>query len=393
MANDITAIAGKIIARGLLALREQAVMPRLVNFDWGMEVAQKGDTISVPLPSPETAGDVVPGPIPATPQDQTISTTPIVLDQWKKADFNLTDKQIGEIDMNTNFLPMQASEAIRSLANLVNAGVLANYKGVYGYVGTAGTTPFAIGSGSFANPPTDATNVRKQLNKQLAPPMDRRLVLDPDAEAQALNLPSLANFEQTGDPAVKIEGRLGRKFGFDWYYDNQIPTHTVGSITTGLIAKAATPQAIGLKAIVCTTAASTGAIALKKGDLILFAGDLQVYVVTADATQASAATDVTVNISPGKKVALVGSEAVTLKATANHVVNLGFHRDAFAFATRPVAANVFSGGNLISQLTDPQTGISLALEIRRAFHMTIWEFSILYGTALIRPELAVRLAG
>ena len=391
MANDFTTIAGKILARGLLALREQCVFPRTVNTDWGTEVAQPGATINVPIPSTQSTGAVVPGPVPPAPQDQTILTVPLNLDQWQKSDFNLTDKQLGEIDAKANFLPMQASEAIRQLANLINASGYQNYKSVYGYVGTAGTTPFAIGSGSFANPPTDATNLRKVLNKQVAPPQDRRLVLDPDAEANALNLPALANFEQTGDPAVKIEGRLGRKYGFDWYYDQQIPTHTAGTITTGLIAKAATGQAAGLTAIVCTTAASTGAIALKKGDIILFAGDPQTYVVTADATQAAAATDVTVNISPAKKVALVGSEAVTVKAS--HVVNLGYNQNAFAFATRPVASMAFSGGNIIMQSTDPQTGISLAMEVRRGFHLTIFEYSVLYGTALIRPELAARLAG
>lgn len=45
------------------------------------------------------------------------------------------------------------------------------------------------------------------------------------------------------------------------------------------------------------------------------------------------------------------------------------------------------------QSTDPQTGISLAMEVRRGFHLTIFEYSVLYGTALIRPELAARLAG
>lgn len=387
MANDITSIAGKIIARGLLALREQCVMPRTVNFDWAAEVAQKGDTIAVPLPSPETAGDVVPGPIPATPQDQAIATAPVVLDQWKKADFNLTDKQIGEIDMNNNFLPMQASEAIRALANLVNASVFSKYTGIYGYVGTAGTTPFQIGSGNFANPPTDATNVRKTLNKQIAPAMDRRLVLDPDAEANALNLPALANFEQTGDLAVKIEGRLGRKYAFDWYYDQQVPTHTKVAAGTPLLDDTVA-RAVGIKTLHMDGFTTKPGV----GDIFTIAGDLQTYVVTASTTLVG--TDSDVSFEPGLKVAIPaadGNEAVTFKAS--HVVNLGYHRDAFAFATRPVAASVFAGGNLIQQLTDPQTGISLALEIRRAFHMTIWEFSILYGTALIRRDLAVRLAG
>src|SRR5690606_27985853 len=114
-----------------------------------------------------------------------------------------------------------------------------------------------------------------------------------------------------------------------------VPTHTAGTITTGLATKAATVQALGDKTIVCTTAAATGACALKKGDIITFAGDTQTYVLTDDATQSSAASDVTLNIEPGLKKALAGGEAVTVKAS--HVVNLGFHRDAFALAMRPLA--------------------------------------------------------
>jgi hypothetical protein len=275
--------------------------------------------------------------------------------------------------------------------------VFALYKDIYGYTGTAGTTPFAIGAGNFPNSPTDAVNLRKTLNKQLAPPDSRRAVLSLDAEANALALPAFANFEQTGDQGVKIEGRLGRKFGLDWYYDQAVPTHTAGTITTGLIAKAATAVAAGVKSFLGTTAASTGACALLAGDIINIAGHTQTYVLTANATQASAASDVTLAIEPGLQIALVGSEAITVKAS--HVVNLGFHRDAFAFATRPVGDMVFKGGSEILQMTDmgsngvPGTGINLTLEVSRQHHQTSWELSILYGCKTIRRELAARLAG
>jgi hypothetical protein len=216
-------------------------------------------------------------------------------------------------------------------------------------------------------------------------------VLSLDAEANALALPAFSNFEQTGDIAVKIEGRMGRKFGLDWYYDQGVPTHTAGTITTGLIAKAATAVAAGVKSFLATTAASTGAAALVVGDIIAIAGHTTTYVLTAAATQASAATDVSLAVEPGLERALVGSEAITVKAS--HVVSLGFHRDAFAFATRPLADLLFKGGNEFMQMTDPQTGISLAIEVSRQYHQTVWELSILYGVKTIRRELAVRLAG
>lgn len=391
MANTVTAIMPKILAAALLALREQAVMPRLVNFNWSMETAKKGSTIDVPLPAAQAVSDVTPAAVPPTQVDHAPTTVQIVLDKWKKSNFYLNDKEIGEIDPNAAFYPMQVSEAVRQLANQVNSDVFALYKDIYGYTGTAGTTPFAIGSGNFPNSPTDAVNLRKVLNRQLAGPDNRRAVLSLDAEANALALPAFSNFEQTGDPAVKIEGRLGRKFGMDWYYDQGVPTHTAGTITTGLIAKAATAVAAGVKSFLGTTAASTGACALVVGDVIAIAGHTTTYVLTAAATQASAATDVTLAIEPGLEKALVGSEAITVKAS--HVVNLGFHRDAFAFATRPVGDMVFTGGNEIRQMTDPQTGLNLTLEVSRQHHQTSWELSILYGCKTIRAALAARLAG
>lgn len=129
------------------------------------------------------------------------------------------------------------------------------------------------------------------------------------------------------------------------------------------------------------------------GDVFTIAGDSQTYVVTAATDLAT--TDSDVSFEPGLKVAIPaadGNEAVTFKAS--HVVNLGFHRDAFAFANRPVAdLGMFTGGSQITQLSDPVTGISIALEVSRQHHQTVWEFCILYGSKLVRPELAARLAG
>ena len=73
MANAMTEIMPKILARGLLALREQAIMPRLVNADYSNDAARKGDTVDVPLPSAITASDVTPSNAAPQPDDITIS--------------------------------------------------------------------------------------------------------------------------------------------------------------------------------------------------------------------------------------------------------------------------------------------------------------------------------
>ncbi len=383
MANDISAIMPKILARGLLALREQAVMPRLVNGSYAAEAAQKGDTIDVPIPSAQVASDVTPGPTPPTPADAAPGKVQVVLGNWKKTNFHLTDKEMAEVDRNEHFVPMQTSEAIRALANEVNASIHAEYAGVYGFVGTPAATPFAADA-------SDAIDARKTLHAQRAPKQNRRGVLDFDAEANALGLAAFADAEKTGESGVKIEGEIGRKYGIDWFSDDNVVAHAAGSLTDVVTVTGANP--VGTKTVNLSTDAG-GAFDFIVGDIITVAGDSQTYVVTAATGAVGASSSANVAIEPGLQVATSGGEAVALKAA--HVVNLAFHRDAFAFANRPLAQSSqdLGLGSRIVSMTDPQTGISLRLEVSRQYKQVMWEFDLLWGVKLVRPELACRIAG
>jgi len=383
MANTIDNILAKILARGLLALREQAIMPRLVNGDYSSEAASKGDTIDVPIPSEVTATDVTPSNTPPTPGNSQPGKVQIQLNNWKKADFFLTDKEMVEIERNAHFMPMQMSEAIRSLANVVNEDIHAEYLGVYGLTGTAGTTP-------FASTVVDATNARKVLHKQRAPRTERRGVLDYDAEANALALSPFADAEKTGSSMVKIEGEIGRKYGIDWFADDAVVTHTAGSLAaTGAVVGSTT--AAGASSLDVKSASAVGNVLV--GDIFTIAGDTQTYVVQATVSAIASGTAKTLSINPPLKTAATAAAAITIVGT--HVVNLAFHRDAFAFANRPLVASTqdMALGSRIMSMTDPQTGITLRLEVSRQYKQVVWEFDILWGAKLVRPELATRIAG
>lgn len=378
MSNTFTGLLPVLLAQGLETLREACWMPRLVNTDFSDVPAGQGDTVNVIVPTATTATDVTPGKDPVAPPDAAPTKVPITLSNWKKSGFHLTDKEAGEIAAGAK--PGLQTEAIRALANAVNAQMLSRYIKVYGYTGTAGTTPF--GGSNLA----DAAAARKVLNRQLAPFEDRRMVLDPEAEEKALTL--LANANLTGEGQTVVTGAIGRRLGFDWFMDHQIPLHTAGTITTGFAAKAATAVAAGLKTLVGTTAASTGAIALKTGDVINIAGHTTPYVLTADATEASAATDEAIFFEPGLEKAIVGGEAITVKAS--HRVNLAFQKNAFAFASRRLTSQA---SDKMLSIADPVSNLVLRVELIRQNKQDYVEYDILWGSECVRPALATRVAG
>jgi len=380
MANSLDNIMPKILARGLLALREQAVMPRLVNGDYSSQAATKGQTIDVPISVAQTATDVTPSNTNPAPANTTPGLVQISLDQWKKTDFHLTDKDMAEIDRNAHFMPLQASEAIRALSNAVNEHIHSKYLGVYGFTGTGGTTP-------FASTVTDATNSRKVLNQQRAPKSSRRGVLDFDADANALALAPFADADKTMSAQVKIEGEIGRKYGIDWVADDAVKTHTAGSLqaTGGLVGST---TAAGTASLDIQSASAVGNMVI--GDIFTIAGDTQTYVVKATVSAITSATAKTVTIDPPLTAIASSAAAITIKPT--HVVNLVFHRDAFAFANRPLTMDM-GLGNQIMSMTDPVTGLTLRLEVSRQYKQVVWEFDILWGSELVRAELATRLAG
>jgi len=383
VANTLTDIQNKILARALMAPRKRTVLPQLVNTDYSMDAAKYGASVNIEVAGRAAATDVTPSSTPLSPTNKTVSTVALPLDKWKMSDFFMTDKDAAEVSASATFVPPRAVAAMDSLIEQVNSDIFATvYPQVYGFAGTAGTVPF-----NTANDPTPIPSAFQVLNQQMCPRQDRRVVLDFAAEAKALGNEAFRNAAMAGKTSVILEGNMGRFYGFDFYSDDQVPRHTAGTITTGLIAKAATAVVAGLKTFVGTTAASTGACALLVGDVIAIAGHTTTYVLTATATQAAAASDVTLTFEPGLEAALVGSEAVTVKAS--HRVNLAFAREAIAFATRPLED---AAGQFVS-MQDPATGIVVRLETVRQHKQTSWQFDILYGSKLVRPEYACRIAG
>lgn len=381
MANNIENLTPQILATILEVLRESCVMPSLVNNNYSTEAAAQGSTIDINDLDDMEAFDVTPGNFPATEviSDVVAQQKNLVLNQFKAVTFNMTDKELKEIQEGTR--PRAIEKAIKALANTINLSIFGLYKEVYNVVGAAGTTPFGTST-------VEAQQAARVLTTNLADMDERRMVLDPFGYANALGLGVLQKVNESGSSESLRDGMITRALGFDWYQDQQVPTHTRTAPATAAIDANATAGAVSL--VLDNGAGADLATLPAVGDVFTIAGNTQQYVVTSVTADTPTTNETTVGISPA--LAANVSDGAVVTFVASHVANLAFHREAFAFASRPLL-DLETPGSIIQPLTDPVSGLAMRFEIQRQWKRTIFSVDCLYGVRAIRPQLAARVAG
>jgi hypothetical protein len=382
MSNTLTNILPTILAMGEVALRQRAVMAQLVNRDFQSIAQQKGNVINVPVPSAIAARAVTPAVTHAANVDFSPTTAAVTLDQWYEAPIQVSDADSASIDMA--YLAMQSTEAIKSLANNVDSYIMGKHTKIFGYSGAAGTTPF----NASLNVAASAALV---LNANLAPTEDRRAVIGPLAEFYFKLNSNLIQADQRGNTTGLTEGVIGRVLGFDWFMDQNMAsvTHTPGGGWVTGFSVSTTTGVAGGSTLHVLNATASGTI--KVGDVFTLGTDVtNQYVVTASAT-ASSTVGIDLSISPPLRAAASLGTTLAVVGTA-YTVNLAFHRDSWAFASRPLSG-VFAAGNVFQAPTDPISGIALRLELSRQYKQETLSYDILYGSNVYRPELASKIFG
>tara|TARA_R110000824_G_scaffold152470_1_gene323698 strand:+ start:20165 stop:21346 length:1182 start_codon:yes stop_codon:yes gene_type:complete len=393
MANSYTNLIPTILTEALAVLRETAASVSTVNSTYESDAKAPGSSITIPVPVAQSVAAVTPANTPPANTDQTPTTVSIALNHWHKTDFQMSDKDAREI-ASGNYKNTQSAESVRALANQIDADLFAsaydmvdNSQGVANHVGTAGTTPFADTAALKAGWTAGA---RKLLNRGLSPSADRFVVLDEDAEAEALSLSQFTNANERGDQGGMVEGAIGQKLGATWLMNQNVPSFTGGTLTngSGKLAKSNGVVAAGDTTVAIDDSSLSGT--LVKGDVFTVAGDTGHYVCTGDDT-ASGNAIAAVGFYPAARDGWADNAVITF--AADHVLNLAYHRNAFGLVMAPAEAPDGVGGSIVERLTDPQTGVTLQLEISREYFQTTWRFSMLYGVACIRPGLACRILG
>lgn len=380
MANTFLELKN-IAAKGLPILENNLVMGSLVTRDLDNTYGKEGDTIQVRKPAVfeavEFDGDL-------TGEYQSIAETSVdvKLDKILDVSVEVTSKEM-TLSLD-DFTEQVTKPALATLAQKIDNYLTGLYVDVPYQYGVAGTTPDEL---------KDISQVRKVLNENKVPLQMRKLVIDPEADAEFGVLDAFAALNYTGRTDGLTEAALGRKLGFDIFMDQNIKTHTAG-LYSALTDVSVTTGAKGATSIVLTSAAGTSTATLLQGDLMTIDGEQ--YVVTAD-TAAAASGVVTVAIYPALAKAFgdMTSAAVTFTdVTAKaHTANLAFHQNAFALVSRPLMPAM--GGAVSSAVAAINNGVSV--RVTYGYDMDTktnkMSFDCLVGVKTLYPELAAVLLG
>lgn len=197
-------------ATGLGALKANTVAAQLVRRDFDNEIATRGDTVNVIRRGALAVNDKVANSN-VTLQNPTNTKIPVVLDQHKEVSFLLEDVASAKaIDDAVNFV----EDAAIVIAEVVDGDLL-------GLVSDAGSS--VGGFGDDLDVPI-VVAARRALNDQKAPMRGRVMIIGSGPEASLLNKTQFTSSDFGGDVSrvAVIEANLGRKYGFDFFMDQQV---------------------------------------------------------------------------------------------------------------------------------------------------------------------------
>jgi len=347
------------------------------------------------------------------PQATVETRTPVKLD--KLVGIDLPFSSVERTLSLDNYSDRVLKPALAAIGNQIDYDGLQLYKEVYNLVGTPGTVPAT----TDAN--TTYLGAGVKLDDMGAPQDDQRyLVVTPNMQASAV----AANFSLFNPSATISEGfrkgRFGRSvLGFDWFMDQNCPTHTEGT-RTGTNGTTWTVSGASQTGSSLLITGLTSGNTVKKGDVFTIGtiadatgvqsvnpqsrqatGTLQQFVVTADFTSDGGTDTISIDppITPSGQFQTVdrspaSGAVLTFSSSSARVYRSGlaFHRDAFTLVTAPL--ELPKGVHESYYAGDDQTGVGVrvvtAYDIRT--NEMITRFDVLYGWAALRPELACRIA-
>jgi hypothetical protein len=349
-------------AQALAILENNKVMSPLVNngyiaeFSKRMNGYERGNTIALKVPptftaelwdgSTATAQNISEGEIALTLTDMVQIPIAMPVDDMT---FLLETFNSGG-SFTPEFINRVLNPMMEEISDYEDAYVLKKAaQGTPYYYGTPGSTPDAV---------SDVTGIRKVLNNNKCPMGNRSLILSPDADEKFLQLDTFIEADKSGTPIALQEAVLGRKYGFNIYMDQNVYSHTKGTLAPASGGTIAVKGAVSANATSLTLDSATLTGTLVVGDILkvtdAVSSAVSYLVVTALAT--AAANEIAVSVKPAD-IAIANDSTVTV--VASHVANLAFNRDGIFHVSLPTAVSSTDG--FIIQ--NPYTGMGLTIRV------------------------------
>lgn len=379
MANTITNLIPDIYNALDVVSRELVGFIPAVTTDMTFERAAVGQTVRSPVAPAATAADITPGVTPPDDGDQTIGNVSMSITKARRVPVRWNGEQ--SLGLNNggpgraNIMRDQFAQAMRTLANEVEADLAALHIYASRAYGTAATTPFGT-----ADDWTDASETLRILKDNGAPLGGHQLIINTAAGAKFLG--KQARVDANGSDSILRQGILLPVSGLDLRESAAIVTNTAGtgaSYTTNTAG-----YAVGATAITLITGTGT----ILAGDVLTVAGDTNKYVV------ATALTGGVVTLAaPGLRKAIAASAtAVTVVAAAAR--NMAFSRSAIALATRAPALPEEGDLALDRQIvTDPRSGLSFEISMYAQYRQMQYEVALAWGVKAVKAEHIAILLG
>ena len=403
-ANQLLTIT-MITREALMVLENETVFTKMVNREYSSKFAEEGAKIGTVLnvrKPPRYIGRTGQG---LSLEDAIETSIPVALTTQFGVDiaFTTQDLKLSIDDFRERFL----EPAYAAVANKIDYDGLQLYKQVFNEVGTPGTVPNAL---------LTYLNAGVALDLQAAP-RDRTRALVVSPQMQATIVDTLKGLFQSSEKIAEQydKGVMGYTAGFKWAMDQNAPVQVVGLQAGSPV----TTSAVGQTGSNILTQGWTGsAPILNQGDIVQFTGCYSVnpqnrqstgvlanWVITANTSSSGGTATLPIAGPGGLGIVTSGPfQNASASPTASSVIfingaastssyrGLAFHKNAFTFVSADLPS--VGGVDMSARAALPQIGLST--RIIRAYDINTDRLptrtDVLYGWAVLYPELAVRIA-
>ena len=346
-------------------------MQNRVSRRYESQLGQSGDTVNVPISVDFGDADSwTPGDsISAANIAQT--TAQVILDKSIKKTINLTGKELSLTPYD--LIQSYGSGMAKSLISTVNKEL---------YKTALGSTYFVDARAGISE--DFIADAGTKLSNNEISMMDRIFEGSPDILGACMKLDAFQHVDTTGSSDVMRDGKIARRFGFDFYQNNAFAKYTPADIAgavnnaTGYAAGATTMTVDGF---------NDDTNPIRVGDIFVMAVDSTStpHTITAVTTTSSDTTSIT--FSPGLIEAELDDAVINVVATQSA---LCYVPSGIALAARPYATLPDATGVKSTVVT--MNGLPIRISVWHDGNLGVKvQYDLLFGTKLIDAKRVVRI--